>query len=182
MGSLCSACKKLQEEKEEDAPLLSHDQAAEQRGGLVEEVESSEVQSAKYYQSIIDDANGKFITSLRYRNRPTSNADDMRYKLESAVVDESLILSPPSANLFKAKEGGNNNTNLSSINIYHNNKSPVDILSEPVIVNDKLDLGMDEIAEITSSWMSANAINSRGGGGEGDEEGCVAFLTAGKAP
>ena len=175
MGSLCSACKKAQDDTEEDKPLLSsnHDSSLT---GVVAEPESSEELSAKYYQRIIDDANGKFITSLRYRNRVTSNADEMRYKLQSVAVDESLILSPPSANLFKAKPG-NNKTNLSSMNVYSGSKTAVEILSEPVIVNDGIDLGMDEIAEIVNSWISANAINSRGGG----EEGCVAYLQAVKA-
>ena len=169
MGSLCSACRKAQDETEEDQPLLhSNDDVGP---GVELQPETSEELIAKYYQRIIDDANRQFITSLRYRNRVTSNADDMRYKLQSAAVDEALILSPPSANLFKAMPG-NNKTSLSSMNVHSGNKGTLEVLSEPVIVNDGIDLGMDEIAEIVNSWISANAISTRGEG----EEGCVAYL------
>jgi|MDTB01.1.fsa_nt_gb hypothetical protein len=169
MGSLCSACKKLQADGEEEKPLLPAHQS-EPEAPVLEE--TSEMRSAKYYQNVIDDANGKFITTLRYRNRVSANTDEMRYKLQSAVVDESLILSPPTANLFQAKPGnGSNKTSLSTVNVDHNNKTITQILNEPVIISDKLDSGTDEIAGIVSTWMSANTLNSRVGGEEnGDEE------------
>lgn len=179
MGNLCNACKKLQEGGEEEKPLLPPSPSEPQTAVLEE---SAEVRSAKYYQSVIDDANGKFITTLRYRNRENANTNERRYKLQSAVVDESLILSPPSANLFQTKPGSNK-TNLSTVNVDHNNKSITQILSDPVIISDKLDTGTDEIAEIVSCWMSANTLNSRvGGEGDGDEEmGIVVNLKAVKA-
>ena len=95
MGNLCSACKKLQEAREEEKPLLPAHQIEEQAPVEV----TSEVEAPSTTRTI-DDANGKFITTLRYRNRASANTDE-RYKLQSAVVDESLILSPPTANLFK---------------------------------------------------------------------------------
>ena len=180
MGNLCSACKKLQEAREEEKPLLPAHQIEEQAPVEV----TSEVRSAKYYQNVIDDANGKFITTLRSRNRASANTDEMRYKLQSAVVDESLILSPPTANLFKTKPGnGSNKTSLSTVNVDHNNKTVTQILSKPVILSDKLDSGTDEIAEIVSTFMSANTLNSRvGSEGDGDEEmGIVVNLKAVKA-
>mgnify|MGYP001436093735 CR=1 FL=1 len=76
MGSLCSACRKAQDETEEDQPLLHS--TYDTGPGVEEEPETSEELSAKYYQRIIDELNAEDAAAKAAQegsNREAGGAD-----------------------------------------------------------------------------------------------------------
>jgi len=141
--------------------------------------------AAQYYQSIIDEANSKFISSSSYRtpkNRREvslgggSGVEEWRIRLAAAKVNLSLLRhfdSPHGRGVAglclaasdKLQNSGNmgssnNSNNSSSINPRPSSLQEqvvLDILNEPVVIASQLEVVIDEIAELVAS----NALRFR---------------------
>mmetsp|Transcript_20115 Transcript_20115/g.19418 ORF Transcript_20115/g.19418 Transcript_20115/m.19418 type:complete len:160 (+) Transcript_20115:86-565(+) len=130
MGNLCN-CMTLQPDTSgsESAPLIVRDVEMKSTQGDSE-------RGAKYYQKVIDDANKKFISSSnRHRVTMGTGVDELRAKLQNAVVDSSLV---NSSGLKPSPSSGSRSNRT------------VEIMSEPVDIS-IIDAAADEMAELVSN-------------------------------
>ena len=86
---VCSSCLKQQPDQEsEAAPLLAHQEANNKEIVQNPTEEVPEEGTINFHKSIIDDANGKFISSSSFKNhsRNQINAEEARIKVRKPVT------------------------------------------------------------------------------------------------
>ena len=107
-----------------------------------------------YYKSIVDDAQGKFISSVRHhRARGVgSNTEEIRSRLSNATVDQTSL-----NRLEKQIDKG---TGIDNKGV--RKEEVLDILSEPIITSfsDDIDRVSDEVADIVSNFVNIRIDDS----------------------
>lgn len=148
MGNVlfCSCNKTEDDGPDESAPLISSEDGGDEGNG---ERVSRETEADKFYKSVVDDAQGKFLnSSFRHhhsRTREDSNAgavQELRAKLSAINIDEAQLNS-----LVKEDIKWRNDKSASSV---------VDLLSEPLSTSSLIldvDRVTDEVAELVSQHV-----------------------------
>jgi len=129
-------------------------------------------QSAEYFQSILDDASNKFIsssTSRPYSQSQTGNqagVEELRHKLASAVLSPALLrsepyLAAPAVSTLYGSSHSSSGGGLSSFAASGSAGRPgtlqqqvvIDVLSDPAnqIVSSQIMVAIDEVAELVGS-------------------------------
>lgn len=109
-----------------------------------------------YYKSIVDDAQGKFISSVRHHRvrggSSSSNAEEIKTRLNNATIDQTSLNT-----LEKQidKETGIDNKGIRKEEV-------LDVLSEPIITSfsDDIDRVSDEVADIVSNFVNIRIDDS----------------------
>jgi hypothetical protein len=172
----------MKEEEEAQQPLLSmQKEKSAELGGPADS--SKKEESKDFLQTLIDDANGQFISSeYRYTQRTKQTPEEMRLKLLGAAVDAALISSPGAR--FETALSHSPGELPSPASMQVSSSSVIRVLGGPVGVSERIDTGADEIAEIISSHTRSDrhtkttAASSVGDGrqGEGDSNSVVAHF------
>ena len=168
MGNLCDSCKKVEADDDESAPSVVNPINSVSNG----EVSELPPRYTNSYEDIIDDANARLLTRIKYRHRITSNADELRTRLAAIPIDASMVASPSLFSIMDRNNvlnGSNGVSSNSGSNSYEQNMSVLssranndpstilDILTEPVNLSSGIEDAVDELAGIVNTYLSANS-------------------------
>ena len=168
----------MKEEEEVAQPLLS---LQKEQSAVLPADSSKKEENKDFLQTLIDDANGQFISSeYRYTQRTRQTPEEIRLKLRAAAVDVALISSPGAR--FQTALSHSPGELPSPASMQVSSSSVISVLGDPVAVSDRLDTGADEIAEIVSSHTRSDrhtkttATSNVGNGLQGDSNSVVAHF------
>lgn len=164
MGCLCSCFKSNNEDEVNETTPLTKANNSNNSNKLDMIIVDGKINETKLYKSVVDDAQGKFISSsFRHtRNRKNSSSEqveDMKIKLKNSLIDpEILNLSTSNGGLGETllnrlKKTSNKEINTGNI---------IDILSETIVVSHihEIDRAADEIAELISQHVNIRVDDS----------------------
>ena len=141
----CLSCLRLQSSGSSERQPLKSPHGGATAGAHEVPKYSSVSRSAAYFKNIIDDAQGKFLSTIRHsriRRDSGASVDDLKEALSKIRVDNSKF------DLY--------NEQTLPVSYKESGSSIVDRLSEPVVVEQayEIDRLADEVNEVVASYMN----------------------------